>query len=199
VRARGRLVVATGNPGKLQELEELLAGQDLALVGWPREVEEVGDTYEANAALKAEAAAAATGLPALGDDSGLEVEALGGFPGLRSARLAPTQEERTRILLSRLRGLPRPWSARFVCVVALSVPGGRTRSFRGERRGRVAEPRAGGRGFGYDPVFEVPEVGLTFAEMEPAEKHSWSHRGAAVRALVASGALAELAPQAPLQ
>jgi XTP/dITP diphosphohydrolase len=158
----------------------------------PTEVEEVGETYEANAALKSEAAAARTGLPALGDDSGLEVEALDGFPGLNSARLAPTQEARNRALFSRLAGVRRPWRARFVCVVALSVPGQPTRAFWGERWGEIVEPRVAGHGFGYDPVFLVPEVGRTFAEMEPQEKHRWSHRGAAVQALVDSGALSGL-------
>ena len=149
----------------------------------------MGETYEANAALKSEAAVAILGRPALGDDSGLEVEALGGFPGLRSARMAPTQDERNRALLARLAAAPRPWPALFVCVVALSVPGRETRAFRGERRGEIVEPTAGIHGFGYDPLFRVPEVGRTFAEMEPGEKRLWSHRGAAVRALVESGAL----------
>ena len=185
-------MVATGNPGKLREFEELLRGRGLQLEGRDTGVEEVGETYEANAALKAEAAAAASGLPALGDDSGLEVEALAGFPGVHSARLAHTQEERTRLLLARLSGLPRPWKARFVCVVALTVPGRGTRTFRGERRGEVVEPRERGHGFGYDPVFQVSEVGRTFAEMDPAEKDRWSHRGAAVRAMMESGALAAL-------
>jgi len=152
----------------------------------------VGETYEANAALKAEAAAALVGGPALGDDSGLEVDALGGAPGLYSARLAPTQGERNRVLLDRLAGAPRPWRARFVCVVVLSVPGREARAFRGERLGEIVEARAGSHGFGYDPVFWVPELGRTFAEMDPQEKHRWSHRGAAVRALVQSGLLDEL-------
>jgi XTP/dITP diphosphohydrolase len=188
-RKLARLVIATGNPGKLGEYEELLAGRGFELERWPTEVEEVGETYETNAALKAEAAAAQTGLPALGDDSGLEVEALGGFPGLHSARLAPSQEERNRALFSRLAGVRRPWRACFVCVVALSVPLRPTRAFRGERWGEIVDPRAAGHGFGYDPVFWVPEAGRTFAQMEPREKHHWSHRGAAVRALLDSGAL----------
>ena len=152
----------------------------------------MGETYEANAALKAEAAAAQVGGPAVGDDSGIEVDALGGSPGLYSARLASTQDERNRVLLDRLARTPRPWHARFVCVVALSLPGRATEAFRGERRGEIVEPRAGGHGFGYDPVFWVPEAGLTFAEMDPKEKHRWSHRGAAVRALVESGLLDHL-------
>ncbi len=153
-------------------------------------VEETEGTYVGNAVQKAEAVATLTGAPALGDDSGLEVEALGGFPGLRSARLAGTQEERHRILFERLTGVPRPWRARFVCSVALAVPGQPTRSFTGECGGELVEPRSGGRGFGYDPVFFVPEVGRTFDEMEPDEKDRWSHRAAALLALLDSGALA---------
>jgi XTP/dITP diphosphohydrolase len=187
-----RLVIATGNPGKLHELAELLAGSGVELTALDTGVAEDADTYAANAVLKAEAACASAGLPALGDDSGLEVAALDGFPGLRSARIAATQDERERLLLDRLAGVPRPWRARFVCVVALAAPGRPARVFTGVRDGEVVERRAGGHGFGYDPVFLVPEVGLTFAEMEPAEKHRWSHRGAAIRALLDSGALAEL-------
>jgi XTP/dITP diphosphohydrolase len=157
----------------------------------------VGRSYAANAALKAEAVVAVAGEPALGDDSGLEVESLDGFPGLHSARLAESQEERQRILFTRLAGKPRPWRARFVCTVALAIPGRATRWFNGERLGELVEPRSQGFGFGYDPVFWVPEAGRTFAEMEPAEKHGWSHRAAAVRALVASGALAALASSTP--
>jgi XTP/dITP diphosphohydrolase len=187
-----RLLIASANPGKLLEYEQLLTGQGLELVGVEPGVEELGESYAENAALKAEAVAALKKEPALGDDSGLEVEALNGFPGLRSARIASSQEERQRLLFERLRGEPRPWHARFVCVVALAVPGQATRWFRGERRGELVEPRSAGWGFGYDPVFLVPEVGRTFAEMQPAEKHAWSHRAAAVQALIASGALASL-------
>jgi XTP/dITP diphosphohydrolase len=184
-----RVVIASGNEGKLRELEELLAGADLELVGLDTGVAEDADTYAGNAARKAEAASAATGLPALGDDTGLEVAALGGFPGLRSARLAPTQDERERLLLDRLAPIPRPWRARFVCALALAAPGQPTRVFNGVADGEVVERRDGAGGFGYDPVFLVPEVGLTFAEMPPEQKHRWSHRGAAVRALPGSGAL----------
>jgi XTP/dITP diphosphohydrolase len=177
-------VIASANPGKLREFRELLAGVDLELGSADPGVPEDGATYEENAARKAEAVAAATGLPALGDDSGLEVAALDGFPGMRSARLAPTQAEREALLLARLTGVPRPWRARFVCAVALAVPGGPTRTFTGVREGEVVERRRGGAGFGYDPVFLVPEAGRTFAEMAPEEKHRWSHRGAAVRAML---------------
>ena len=187
-----RLVLASGNEGKLRELRQLLAGTDVELTGCDTGVAEEASTYAANAALKAEAAAAATGLPALGDDSGLEVAALDGFPGLRSARVADTQEERERVLLGRLRTVPPPWRARFVAALALAAPGRPTRVFTGTREGEVVERRRGTRGFGYDPVFLVPELGRTFAELAPEEKHRWSHRGAAVAALLESGALDEL-------
>ena len=186
-----RLVLATGNQGKLRELGELLARAGVELTGYDPGVPEDADTYAGNAALKAEAAAAATGLPALGDDSGLEVAALDGYPGLHSARIAATQAERERLLFQRLAGVPRPWLARFVCVLALAVPGRPTRCFTGVREGEVVERRGSG-GFGYDPVFLLPGLGRTFAELPPGEKDGWSHRGAAVAALVASGALAEL-------
>jgi XTP/dITP diphosphohydrolase len=187
-----RLLIASGNPGKLREFRELLADSGLDLEGLDTGVPEDADSYAANAARKAEAASAAGGLPALGDDSGLEVAALHGFPGPVSARQGATQDERDRVLFERLAGLPRPWRARFVCVVALAAPGRPTRVFQGQRAGEVVEPRPGASGFGYDPVFLVPEVGRTFAEMTPAEKHRWSHRGEAVRALLESGALTEL-------
>jgi XTP/dITP diphosphohydrolase len=192
-----RLVIASGNEGKLHEIGELLAGAGLELAAADPGVPEDADTYAGNAALKAEAVSAATGLPALGDDSGLEVAALDGFPGPRSARIAPTQPERERLVLDRLAGVPRPWRARFVCVVALAVPGRPNLTFSGEREGEVIERRRGGAGFGYDPVFLLPELGITFAELAPAEKHRWSHRGAAVRALLDSGALRSLPTGSP--
>ena len=187
-----RLVIASGNAGKLREYRELLAGIGLELVAFDSEVEEVGETYSDNARLKAETAVARSGLPSLGDDSGVEVEALGGFPGIRSARLGPTQEERTRELLQRLEGHPRPWLARFVCVVALANPGDPTEFFEGECRGEIVPEWRGQAGFGYDPVFLVPGTGKTFGEMPPEEKRKYSHRAAAVRALLQSGALDRL-------
>src|SRR6202158_5958075 len=101
------------------------------------DVAEVGTTYAENAQLKAEAAREALGLPAVGDDSGVEVQVLKGFPGVHSARIGPTQEERTQVLLDRLQGHPRPWLARFVCTIALAVPGQPTEFFAGECRGEV--------------------------------------------------------------
>jgi XTP/dITP diphosphohydrolase len=187
------LLIATGNAGKLGEYRTLLLDSGFELVPYPTGVEEVGETYEENARLKAEAAAALRGLPALGDDTGIELEALGGFPGPRAARLAPTQAERTAALLERLRGVVRPWRARFVCVIALAATGEETLLFRGERAGEVVPEWRGTVGFGYDPVFYVPEAGRTFGEMDMDEKNRWSHRGEAVRLLRSSGALERLA------
>ncbi len=188
----GRLVVATGNAGKLREYRLLLAGTGFEIDGLSHEVDEVGETYAENARLKAVAALRETGLPALGDDSGVEVEALGGFPGLRSARLGPTQKERTAELLKRLEGVPRPWRARFVCMIALAAPGHAIRYFEGECRGEIIPEWRGTAGFGYDPVFLVPGTGKTFGEMPPEEKRLYSHRARAVRALIDSEALQAL-------
>ncbi|HZK75093.1 MAG TPA: RdgB/HAM1 family non-canonical purine NTP pyrophosphatase [Clostridia bacterium] len=189
---RTRLVVATGNTGKLREYRELLAGAGVELVAFDSEVDEVGETYAENARLKAEAGSARSGLPALGDDSGVEVEVLDGFPGIRSARLGPTQEDRTAELLKRLDGKPRPWAARFVCVLALAHPGHPTQYFEGECRGEIVPEWRGAAGFGYDPVFLVPSTGKTFGEMRPEEKRLYSHRARAVRGLLESGALERL-------
>jgi XTP/dITP diphosphohydrolase len=189
---RPRLVIASGNAGKLREYRDLLSGAGVELVAFDTEVDEVGETYADNARLKAEVALNRSGLPSLGDDSGLEVEALGGFPGIRSARLGPTQQERTAELLRRLEGVPRPWNARFVCVIALEVPGGGTQLFEGECRGEVVLEWRGEAGFGYDPIFLVPGTGKTFGEMPPEEKRKYSHRAAAARALLESGALQRL-------
>jgi XTP/dITP diphosphohydrolase len=188
LRAR-RLVLATGNAGKLREYRELLEPVGYEVVPFDSEVEETGATYAENASLKALAALQATGEPSLGDDSGIEVEALDGFPGIRSARLGPTQVERTAILLRMLADKPRPWRARFTCTIAAALPERPVLTFEGERRGEVVPEWRGEAGFGYDPVFFVPEAGKTFGEMERAEKDRWSHRGAAIRALLESGRL----------
>jgi XTP/dITP diphosphohydrolase len=190
--AERRLVIATGNAGKLGEYRQLLAGSGLTLMGADSGAAEVGSTYAENAQLKAEAACEALRLAAIGDDSGVEVEVLHGFPGIHSARIGPTQKERTQVLLDRLEGHPRPWLARFTCTIALAVPGQPTEFFEGECRGEIVPEWRGEAGFGYDPVFLVPEAGKTFGEMPPEEKARYSHRARAVRALLASGALVRL-------
>ncbi|HSJ96022.1 MAG TPA: non-canonical purine NTP pyrophosphatase, partial [Myxococcota bacterium] len=143
--------------------------------------------YAANAAAKALAAARASGLPALGDDSGLEVEALGGAPGPRSARFGgPGLDDagRTRALLAALDGVPAERrGARFVCVAALATPDGVVATARGECPGRIATEPRGSAGFGYDPIFETAPGGPTMAELPEAEKERISHRGRAFRAL----------------
>ncbi len=190
--AERRLVIATGNAGKLGEYRDLLAGTGLTLMAVDPGVAEVGATYAENAQLKAEAARQALGLPAVGDDSGVEVDVLKGFPGIHSARIGPTQKERTQVLLDRLKGHPRPWLAQFVCTIALAVPGRPTEFFEGECRGEIIPDWKGVAGFGYDPVFLVPETGRTFGEMSPDVKARYSHRARAVRAMLASGALERL-------
>ena len=182
-----QIVLATGNPGKLREYRELLEPAGFEIVPFASEIEETGATYVANATLKAKAALAATGMRSLGDDSGVEVDALGGFPGLRSARLGPTQQERTAILLEMLSSVPPPWTARFTCTIALVEPGKPVRTVEGERRGEIVPEWRGEAGFGYDPVFLVPEAGRTFGEMSVEEKQRWSHRGAAIKALLETG------------
>jgi XTP/dITP diphosphohydrolase len=186
------VVIASGNAGKLREYRDLLAGAGVELIAFDSEVDEAGETYAENARLKAEAATRRSELPALGDDSGVEVEALGGFPGIHSARLGPTQKDRTATLLDRLDGKPRPWNARFVCTLALAAPGRPTQFFEGECRGEIVPDWRGEAGFGYDPIFLVPGTGKTFGEMAPEEKRLHSHRARAVSALLESGALERL-------
>jgi XTP/dITP diphosphohydrolase len=184
-----RLVIASHNEGKIAEIAALLAPFAIETVSAASlgiaEPEETGDSFEANAVLKARAAVEASGLPALADDSGLVVPALGDAPGIFSARWAGAAKD-FRTAMERVhRELgDRNRSARFVAVLALCWPDGRMELFRGEVDGRLVWPPRGERGFGYDPMF-VPEGGVeTFGEMEPAEKHKISHRAHAFAALV---------------
>lgn len=181
-----RLVVATENAGKAREIASLLGGVAEVEIVKGLKYPPEGDDYEANAVAKAVAAAAATGLPAVADDSGLEVEAFAGWPGTMSARIGATDAERRAVVLRRLAslGCAKGRRARFVCVAAIAWPDGRAETFRGEWDGRIVEERGAG-GFGYDPIFEDPDLGLTAAEMPPEEKNARSHRGKAFRALAA--------------
>lgn len=188
---RLRLVVATGNRGKMQEYRELLAGLPLELrflpqLGLRLEVAE-GDDYAANARRKALAAARASGLPSLADDSGIEVAALSGAPGPRSARLlgeAADDLQRCREILRRLSGVPlESRRARFVCALALAVPGGPLVERWGELEGLIALQPRGGQGFGYDPIFLLPERDATLAELGREVKNRISHRARAVEGL----------------
>jgi XTP/dITP diphosphohydrolase len=185
------LVFATRNPHKLIELRHALAGLALeirAASDYPHapEVEETGATLLENALLKARAVHAATGELALADDTGLEVDALDGAPGVASARFAGPDQDYARnlaLLLDRMRGVPEPRrGARFRTVVAIRFPDGREACAEGVCEGRILEGRRGDGGFGYDPVFLVPELGRTFAELTLAEKDAVSHRGRAMRA-----------------
>jgi len=187
--AGDRLVVASHNRGKIDEITELLAPFGIAAVaatalGLP-EPEETGDSFEANAALKARAAAAASRLPALADDSGLVVPALDGSPGIYSARWAGAAKDFRAAMARVERELgDRDRDAVFVAVLALAWPEGHVELFRGEAPGRLVWPPRGDKGFGYDPMF-VPAGGrLTFGEMEPARKHRISHRARAFAKLV---------------
>lgn len=185
-----RLVLATANPGKVRELRALVAAwgavevRALADVGPVVLPPETGTTYGENAELKARAVAAATGLPALADDSGLEVDALDGAPGVRSARFAPDDPSRVAGLLAALAGVePGGRGARFRCVVVLAWPDGRLVSAEGSCEGWIATHARGSGGFGYDPVFVAAETGRTFAEATADEKRALSHRARAMHAL----------------
>jgi XTP/dITP diphosphohydrolase len=183
------LVVATGNPGKLVELRELLGDLDLELrsladLGLPSP-EETGKTFAGNAELKARAAAVAAKAWALGDDSGLCVDALGGGPGLHSARYAATDEERRARLLRELAGVPpERRGAHFFCAAALCAPDGRISRAEGRVDGSIATAPRGTNGFGYDPLFlPVETPGRTLAELPSLEKNRLSHRGRALDGL----------------
>ncbi|PIW29688.1 MAG: non-canonical purine NTP pyrophosphatase, RdgB/HAM1 family [Rhodospirillales bacterium CG15_BIG_FIL_POST_REV_8_21_14_020_66_15] len=187
-----RLVIATHNPGKLREIRDLLEPHGVAVgsaadLGLP-EPEETGDSFRANALLKARAAAAASGLPALADDSGLAVDALGGAPGIHSARWAGPEKDFTR-------AMERVWDlvhesenrhAHFVCALALAWPGGDSEVFEGRVDGTLVWPPLGDKGFGYDPMFQPEGYFITFGEMAPNQKHRISHRAHAFEQLVAA-------------
>jgi len=185
------ILIASANRGKLREFQAILAGTrfkfvlpaDLAI---SLEVVEDGLTYAENAALKARAYCAASGLVCMADDSGLEVDALNGQPGLYSARYSPkpgaSDADRRAFLLENLRGKPRPWLAHFHCTLATAVPDGRIYFSEGDCPGEILPEERGTNGFGYDPIFLLPERMLTMAELPDEEKNLISHRGRAVLA-----------------
>jgi len=180
------LVVATSNPGKLREMQAYLAssGWELTLKPEELEIEETGDTFADNACLKAAEVAKATGKWAIADDSGLQVDALKGAPGVYSARYGKTDIDRIARLLKEL-GDEINRQAQFVCVVAIASPEGNIiLQCEGICRGEILHAPRGDGGFGYDPVFYVPEKQLTFAQMTPEVKKSVSHRGKAFAVLV---------------
>ncbi len=181
-----KLVVATGNPGKLREMQTYLGdlGWELQLKPAELDIEETGETFTANACLKASEVAKATGEWAIADDSGLEVDALEGAPGIYSARYGKTDAQRIERLLREL-GNQSNRGAQFVCVVAISRPDGAI-AFQQEGicRGTILPNPSGTGGFGYDPIFYLPEQQLTFAEMTVEMKRRYSHRGKAFEALL---------------
>lgn len=189
---RKRFLVATHNKGKLREYQELLQDLeatfiDLDAAGISWDVEETGDSFEENAVLKAKAYAEASGLLTLADDSGLEVDALNGKPGVRTARFGGeglNAVERYELLLEKLEGVPwQKRGARFRCVVALANPSGLLRTATGTVEGRIAHVPSGTGGFGYDPVFFVLQEEVTMAELPAAVKNRISHRARALEAL----------------
>ena len=189
IRPGEKLVIASHNPGKIAEIEELLMPYGVTAIGASAlgltEPEETGATFEANAALKAHAAAKASALPSLADDSGLVVPALDGAPGIYSARWAgPTKD--FRIAMERVqRELgDKPRRAHFVAVLALAWSDGGEALFRGEVYGQLTWPPRGERGFGYDPIFVPDGDDQTFGELDPDLKHQISHRARAFAKLV---------------
>jgi XTP/dITP diphosphohydrolase len=186
-----RLLLASNNPGKLREIQALLGNLAAQLIrpveiGLHLEVVEDGSTYAENAAIKGLAFARASGLLTLADDSGLEVEALGGQPGVHSARYAPlphaTDADRRAYLLQNLQGAPRPWKAHFHCTVVVVTPDEKIHYAEGDCPGEIIPNERGHGGFGYDPIFLVPELGRTMAELTMEEKNQLSHRARAVKA-----------------
>lgn len=192
------IVLATGNQGKVRELAGALRAFGLSVLGLDSfpgigEIDENGESFEENALIKARCAARATGLVSVADDSGLEVDALGGAPGIYSARYGADWEpiagesrdaRNIRKLLARLDNVPESRrGCRFVCCMAAAAPTGESFTVRGTWEGRILRERMGGNGFGYDPVFFDPRLGLTAAMLSPEEKFAVSHRGKALRAL----------------
>ena len=193
------IVVASHNAGKIREIEDLIgpfgfSAKSAAALNF-EEPDETGTTFEENATIKALASAKASGLPALSDDSGIVIDALGGAPGVYTANWAETadgtrdfamaMEKVEKALAERGATETRDRTARFVSVLCLAWPDGHTELFRGEVEGHVVWPPRGDHGFGYDPIFIATGMDQTFAEIDPAEKHAISHRADAFRLLVA--------------
>ena len=184
-----KLLIATNNKGKMEEVQALLDGMNVELVapeqlGVDLHVTEDGTTYAENAEKKAVAFARITDMISLADDSGLEVDALGGAPGLYSARYTgkpgATDAERRAFLLKNLEGKPRPWLARFRAAIAIAIPGGSVQVIEGQCPGEIIPEERGRGGFGYDPIFFIPELGRTMAELDMPEKNRISHRARAI-------------------
>lgn len=184
-----KLLIATNNNGKVLELQDLLKGSGIefitpAQLNLELDVEEDGTTYAENASKKAIAFAQASGLISLADDSGLEVEALNGAPGLYSARYSPKpgakDADRRAFLLENLKDKPRPWKAHFHATIAIATPAGEVQLAEGNCYGEIIPEERGSGGFGYDPIFFMPELGKTMAELDMDEKNRLSHRARGV-------------------
>ena len=185
-----KYIFATGNENKLREIRQITADMDIEIVsmkdaGCFEDVEETGKSFEENAFLKANAIAKKSGIPTLADDSGLEIDYLGKEPGIYSSRYMGEDTPysvKNAELLRRMEGVPdEERTARFVCAICLVRPDGSTETVRETMEGRVAYEIAGENGFGYDPIFYLPEKGCTSAELPPEEKNRISHRGKALR------------------
>jgi XTP/dITP diphosphohydrolase len=190
------LLIATHNSGKLEEIADLLGDFGITVVGAAEldlpEPRETGTSFVENARIKAHAAAKATGLPALSDDSGIEIDGLDGAPGVYTADWAETPSGRDFVLaMTRAhdelvaRGAPKPWTARFCCTFVLAWPDGHDEVFEGRMEGQIVWPMRGGQGHGYDPIFQPKGFAQTFGEMDRWQKNRISHRADAFRKLIA--------------
>ena len=184
-----RLLIATENPGKIREMQVLLTGLNVELVtprslGIDLKVVEDGSTYAENAAKKALAYARASGLISVADDSGIEVDALDGAPGLYSARYLPppaSDHDRLLYLLENLQDKPRPWTAHYHATIAIADPQGQVQFADGDCHGQIIPEERGENGFGYDPIFFIPALNRTMAELSMDEKNRLSHRALAIQ------------------
>ncbi|MCR5161449.1 MAG: XTP/dITP diphosphatase [Lachnospiraceae bacterium] len=187
-----KIIFATGNKDKLKEIRMILSGTGIEIIsmkeaGVTGDIEENGTTFEENALIKARAVCSMTGFPALADDSGLVIDALNGEPGIQSARYLghdTSYDIKNNDLIRRLDGVPdEKRTARFVCAIACALPDGRSFTEEAAMEGRIGYEIRGENGFGYDPIFYLPEYGCTSAEISPEEKNRISHRGKALRAM----------------
>ncbi len=188
-----KLLIASNNNGKIVEIKDLLKDLDIQLlipddIQLDQDVEETGHTYLENARLKALAFCKASGYVSLADDTGLEVKALDGAPGLHSKRYSPdpeaTDADRRKLLLKNLSAYPHPWEARFVCAVALAMPDGTLAEYQDNCNGEIIPHECGQNGFGYDRIFLFPELCKTMAELSLEEKNRISHRAKAVQGII---------------
>jgi len=187
-----KILIATSNPGKIIEISALLKALPVDLI-MPKEIEilttpeETGSTYTENAMLKARFYFEYSHLPTLADDTGLEIDLLGGQPGLHSARFSPIRNardtDRRKLLLEKLAGSPKPWTAHFICIVVLVDSNGEMFTAKGQCDGEIIAEERGNNGFGYDPLFLFPHLGKTMAELDLDEKNQISHRALAIKAI----------------